>query len=86
MSRYVHHNKCKGGYAIDEVDGKTYCYGRIQKGYDDIVYVDECVRCPRLVNTFADKADEAFDMAIEAVRYRIAKDTEEKNENIANMC
>ncbi len=57
MSRYVHHNKCKGGYAIDEVDGKTYCYGRIQKGYDDIVYVDECVRCPRFVNTFADKME-----------------------------
>lgn len=52
MSRYVHHNKCKGGYAIDEVDGKTYCYGRIQKGYDDIVYADECTKCPRFVENF----------------------------------
>lgn len=49
MARYVHHNKCKGGKAIDEVNGKTYCFGRVYLGYDYIVYVDECKNCPRLV-------------------------------------
>lgn len=50
MARYVHHNKCKGGHAVDEVNGKTYCLGRADLGYYDIVYIDECKSCPRLVH------------------------------------
>lgn len=50
MARYVHHNKCKGGHAVDEVNGKTYCLGRADLGYYDIVYIDECKNCPRLVH------------------------------------
>ncbi len=47
--RYVHHNRCQGGTAFEEVDGKVYCLGRIDSMYEDIVYIDECKHCPRLL-------------------------------------
>ena len=35
--RYVHHNKCAGGHAFEEVDHKIYCLGR--EDYDQINHV-----------------------------------------------
>lgn len=55
--RYVHHNKCHGGRAIEEVNGKVYCYGRIECGYDDIVYMSECEQCPRFIRRFEEEIE-----------------------------
>jgi hypothetical protein len=56
--RYVHHNKCDGGYAIEEVDHNTYCLGRADSYYEDVVLVPECKKCPRLIYNNEDKIDE----------------------------
>lgn len=32
--RYVIHNKCHGGHAVEEVDGNTYCLGLLDLKYD----------------------------------------------------
>lgn len=61
--RYVHHNKCAGGYAIDEVDHKTYCLGRVDPYFEMEVFVPECKNCPRLVYNNEDKIDEYAKMA-----------------------
>jgi len=61
--RYVHHNKCDGGYAIDEVDHNTYCLGRADSYYDGIVLVPECKKCPRLIYNNEDKIDEYIKQA-----------------------
>lgn len=47
--RYVHHNKCSGGRAIEEVDGKTYCYGLLDLYYE-YKFCDECLACPRFID------------------------------------
>ncbi|MBO7430438.1 MAG: hypothetical protein J6U56_05435 [Spirochaetia bacterium] len=49
MNRLVHHNKCSGGHAFDEVDGKTYCLGQTDASYENEVFVPECKKCPRLL-------------------------------------
>lgn len=49
MNRWVHHNKCSGGHAFDEVDGKTYCLGRTDAYFEDEVFISECKKCPRLL-------------------------------------
>lgn len=46
--RYVHKNKCKGGIAVDEVNDKTYCYGRLDYETEEID--SQCKECPRLVH------------------------------------
>lgn len=56
--RYVHHNKCTGGNAFDEIDGKTYCLGLVDPMFEDTVYCDECKNCPRLLENNAEKLDE----------------------------
>ena len=58
--RYVHHNKCAGGYAIEEVDHNT---GRADSYYEDIVLVPECKRCPRLIYNNENKIDEYIKQA-----------------------
>ena len=57
MSKRVHHNKCKGANGITEVDGKTYCYGRLDPQFDDYVYDEQCERCPRLLANNEEKID-----------------------------
>ena len=61
--RYVHHNKCAGGYAIDEVDHNTYCWGRADPYYEELVFVPECKKCPRLIYNNEDKIDEYIERA-----------------------
>ena len=56
-TRYVHHNKCTGGKAFDEVDSKTYCLGQTNPAYEDIVYVSECKNCPRLLDNNEEKIE-----------------------------
>jgi hypothetical protein len=53
--RYVHNNKCDGGHAFEEVDRKTYCLGRVDAAFEDKVFVDECKKCPRLLDNNEDK-------------------------------
>ena len=53
----VHNNKCKGGHAFDEVDGKTYCLGRTDSYYEDTVYLPECKKCPRLLENNKEKIE-----------------------------
>ena len=55
--RYVHHNKCSGGHAFDEIDGKTYCLGMTDPYYEDDVYIYECQRCPRLLKNNEEKLE-----------------------------
>lgn len=57
MSRMVHNNKCTGGNAFDEVDGKTYCLGQTDPYYEDVVFVPNCKKCPRLLKNNEDKID-----------------------------
>jgi hypothetical protein len=47
--KYVHHNKCEGGKATVETDGKTYCCGRVDAKYEGYVYLNECIKCPRFL-------------------------------------
>ena len=54
--RYVHKNKCKGGIAVDEVNGKTYCYGRLDYETEEID--SQCKECPRLVNNCYEEIEE----------------------------
>ena len=61
--RYVHHNKCAGGYAFEEVDHNTYCLGRADSYYEDVVFVPECKKCPRLLDNNEDKIDEYIKQA-----------------------
>ena len=56
--RTVRHNKCTGGRAFDEIDGKTYCLGQVDPMFEDTVYCDECKKCPRLLENNAEKIDE----------------------------
>lgn len=56
--KYVHHNKCKGGHAVEEIDGKTYCYGRVDAMYDFELYTRECQDCPRFFGNNEDKIEE----------------------------
>ena len=42
--KYVHHNKCEGGYAFEEIDHNTYCLGRIDAAFEVKVFADECKR------------------------------------------
>lgn len=58
MLRYVHHNKCSGGHAFDEIDGKTYCLGMTDPYYEDEVYIDECKKCPRLLKNNEEQIEE----------------------------
>lgn len=58
MLRYVHHNKCSGGHAFDEIDGNTYCLGQTDAYFEDEVFIDECQKCPRLLRNNEDKIDE----------------------------
>lgn len=58
MLRYVHHNKCSGGHAFDEIDGNTYCLGQTDAYFEDEVFIDECQKCPRLLKNNEDKIDE----------------------------
>lgn len=58
MSRYVHHNRCKGGNAFEEIDDNTYCLGRTDDFYEDEVYAEECQKCPRLLQNNVDKIEE----------------------------
>lgn len=46
--RYVRHNKCVGGRATKEIDGKTYCYGLYDCETEETT--EECKKCPRLVD------------------------------------
>lgn len=57
MSRWVHHNKCSGGHAFDEVDGNTYCLGQTDAMFEDTVYITECKNCPRLLMNNEDKIE-----------------------------
>lgn len=50
MAKWVHHRKCKGGHAFEEVDGKTYCLGMTDDYFEDVVYISECRTCPRLLS------------------------------------
>lgn len=56
--KYVHYNKCTGGHAFDEIDGKTYCLGQTDAYYEDEVYLSECKKCPRLLKNNEDKIEE----------------------------
>lgn len=56
--RYVHHNKCSGGHAFEEIDRNTYCLGRIDLYFEDEVFIDECKKCPRLLENNEEKLDE----------------------------
>lgn len=56
--KWVHHNKCTGGHAFDEVDGKTYCLGQTNSAYEETVFIPECKKCPRLLENNIDKIDE----------------------------
>lgn len=61
--RYVHHNKCAGGLATEEVDHKTYCLGLIDPYFEMEVFAPECKKCPRLVHNNEDKIDEYIKQA-----------------------
>ena len=56
--RHVHHNKCTGGRAFDEIDGATYCLGNTDSYFENTVYCDECKNCPRLLDNNVEKLDE----------------------------
>ena len=56
--KYVHHNKCDGGHAFEEVDHKIYCLGRVDAAFEVKVFADECKKCPRLLDNNEDKIDE----------------------------
>ncbi len=56
--RYVHHNKCSGGHAFEEIDHNTYCLGQIDPYFEEEVFVDECKQCPRLLANNEEKLDE----------------------------
>ena len=58
MNRTVRHKNCEGGNAFKEVDNKTYCLGRCDPEFDDIVYVYECLKCPRLLQNNEEKIEE----------------------------
>ena len=53
--RYVHHNKCAGGHAFEEVDHKIYCLGRVDAAFEIKVFADECKKCPRLLDNNEDE-------------------------------
>jgi len=61
--KYVHHNKCDGGHAIEEVDGNVYCYGRQDSMYDEMgvdeydTYDEMCKACPRFYYNNVEKID-----------------------------
>jgi hypothetical protein len=55
MSKWVQHNKCRKGRAVEEVDGVVYCFGILDGMYEDTVYREECKRCPRLLANNEDK-------------------------------
>ena len=61
--KYVHHNKCAGGHAFEEVDHKIYCLGRADAAFEVKVFADECKRCPRLIYNNEDKIDEYIKQA-----------------------
>lgn len=54
----IHYRKCLGGNAFEEVDGKTYCLGRTNPAYEDIVYLQECKKCPKLLDNNTEQIDE----------------------------
>lgn len=41
-----------------KVDHNTYCLGRADSYYEDVVFVPECRKCPRLIYNNEDKIDE----------------------------
>jgi len=55
--RYIHHNKCSGGRATREVDGKDYCLGLLDMAYE-YKFCDECLECPRFINNNIDRIAE----------------------------
>ena len=61
--KYVHHNKCDGGHAFEEVDHKIYCLGRVDSAFEVKVFADECKKCPRLLDNNEDKIDECIKQA-----------------------
>ncbi len=71
--RYVIHNKCHGGHAVEEVDGNTYCLGLLDLKYDRGVYAEECKDCPRLVYNNQDRI-------AEWIAERIAERQEQEHE------
>ena len=58
MSRFVHHKKCKGGHAFEEIDHNVYCLGRTDAYFEDEVFLSECKKCPRLLKNNEDKIEE----------------------------
>ena len=54
----IHHKKCSGGNAFEEVDGKNYCLGQTNPAYEDIVFLPECKKCPKLLENNTDRIDE----------------------------
>lgn len=58
MSRFVHHKKCKGGHAFEEIDHNVYCLGRTDDYFEDEVFLPECKKCPRLLKNNEDKIEE----------------------------
>ena len=68
MSRWVHHNKCTGGHAFDEVDGKTYCLGQTDPYFELEVFVDECKNCPRLMKNNEEKIDKHCERSVNICR------------------
>lgn len=54
----VRYKNCEGGNAFKEVDNKTYCLGRCDACFEDIVYISECLKCPRLLQNNVEKIEE----------------------------
>lgn len=57
IRRKINGIECKGGRGIKEVNGKNYCYGRIELGWDDVVYIEECKNCHRLLKNCEEEID-----------------------------
>lgn len=38
-----------------EVNSKIYCLGRVDAAFEDKVFVDECKKCPRLLDNNEDE-------------------------------
>ena len=60
-NRFVHFRDCQGGFAFDEVDNETYCLGLQNLMYEDIVYCQECKKCPKLLANNEEKIQKYID-------------------------
>lgn len=67
--KYVRRNKCTGGKAFEEIDGNIYCLGQTDAAYEDVVYVPECKKCPRLLSNNDEKIEEYAKKTVNTSRY-----------------